>query len=675
MKELLLKGLVMKVVVQILMAFAVVLVIFAATNVISIYQSTTAKSQLTSMISNSQELTDMANKLKVDMQTYNNSLTAVISSANEQQFNQNEKSLEITYDNLKKTLDSAVDNHVVDSSFENQILGSLQDIVAKQLKAKKQLLILDDDILKSYQDLGVSQISADIIIKKVQNKIDDEFLRDSVNEYVEKRNAAILNAGKAVFTKNLDSAKEYQEKISNLYSEVDSDVEYLMQDIPLFKSEKDFFATNDRFNELLNSDNSIASKKVNYLQSEKELKVLSEELNSIKNRLDAKIAEVNEEAAKNNQGVSNNVHSVFNTIIVVLLISMGLSLCVIFVVASILTRKISKPIRYLLDLMNRLATGDYSKKVGAHNWGYEFKVLANKLNHVIETNSALISKIQSNNQDIKSQSLLNQEEISSVVASSDKQNGAMHSILDSLNELGQIAKNTTEAMDNTRDHTQAIQNAVADSLTAIDANVNGNKRLNDTLENANLTISKVEDRTHDISKILDVIGEIADQTNLLALNAAIEAARAGEAGKGFAVVADEVRTLALKTAQSTSQIQEMINNLNAASAEASECMNICTTQMTENTKNLDITHNTIAQVNNDIAKLASQADNVTQMVNEQSASFDDISHNVNTVTSDLDESIKSLEKVRNSSMHLDDLSQEQQEILSEFKTLDVAVDS
>ena len=128
----------MKVVVQILMAFAVVLVIFAATNVISIYQSTTAKSQLTSMISNSQELTDMANKLKVDMQTYNNSLTAVISSANEQQFNQNEKSLEITYDNLKKTLDSAVDNHVVDSSFENQILGSLQDIVAKQLKAKKQ---------------------------------------------------------------------------------------------------------------------------------------------------------------------------------------------------------------------------------------------------------------------------------------------------------------------------------------------------------------------------------------------------------------------------------------------------------------------------------------------------------------------------------------------------------
>ena len=354
---------------------------------------------------------------------------------------------------------------------------------------------------------------------------------------------------------------------------------------------------------------------------------------------------------------------------------MGLSLCVIFVVASILTRKISKPIRYLLDLMNRLATGDYSKKVGAHNWGYEFKVLANKLNHVIETNSALISKIQSNNQDIKSQSLLNQEEISSVVASSDKQNGAMHSILDSLNELGQIAKNTTEAMDNTRDHTQAIQNAVADSLTAIDANVNGNKRLNDTLENANLTISKVEDRTHDISKILDVIGEIADQTNLLALNAAIEAARAGEAGKGFAVVADEVRTLALKTAQSTSQIQEMINNLNAASAEASECMNICTTQMTENTKNLDITHNTIAQVNNDIAKLASQADNVTQMVNEQSASFDDISHNVNAATSVLDESIKSLEKVRTSSMHLDDLSQEQQEILSEFKTLDVAVDS
>ena len=245
----------------------------------------------------------------------------------------------------------------------------------------------------------------------------------------------------------------------------------------------------------------------------------------------------------------------------------------------------------------------------------------------------------------------------------------MHRILDSLTQLGDINKNTATAIDNTRSHTQSIQNAVADSLNAIDANVDGNKTLNQIIDRASETITKVEDRTNDIRQILEVIGDIAQQTNLLALNAAIEAARAGDAGKGFAVVSDEVRELALKTSRSTSKIQTLIDNLNNASKEAVTCMQDCVAQMKSNTENLDMTHNSIMQVNDEITSLATESETVNNMVNEQNAAFSDISSTVHTVTSDLDESVKSIEQVRASSLHLESLSQEQQETLGEFKTV------
>lgn len=659
----------MKVVVQILMAFAVVLVIYAATNVISIYQSTTAKETLTSLIARSQNLTDVANSLKINMQSYNNSVAALLSSENEKTFNERELALPVEFKKMADAFDNACKSGVIDKKYSDATLADVQDIVTKEKAAKKELLFLDAEILKNYQELGISQISADIVIKKVMARVADEYIRDSIDEYLEKRNAAILNAGKAVFTRSLEKATEFKDKITNVYSGVVSDEEYLLEDVPVLKSEKDFISTSETLKELLLSDDSIAAKKVKYLTLEKALVSLRQDLAKQRENLDVQISKVNELASKTSEDVASGVHSILNTIIVVLLVSMLMSLCVIFVVASILTRKISKPIRTLMDAMNKLAKGDYRNKVESKNWGFEFNVLAYKLNKVIESNSNLISKIQNNNQDIKAQSVLNQVSVDKVVDSSEQQNQAMHRILDSLTQLGDINKNTATAIDNTRSHTQSIQNAVADSLNAIDANVDGNKTLNQIIDRASETITKVEDRTNDIRQILEVIGDIAQQTNLLALNAAIEAARAGDAGKGFAVVSDEVRELALKTSRSTSKIQTLIDNLNNASNEAVTCMQDCVAQMKSNTENLDMTHNSIMQVNDEITSLATESETVNNMVNEQNAAFSDISSTVHTVTSDLDESVKSIEQVRASSLHLESLSQEQQETLGEFKTV------
>lgn len=621
----------MKVVVQILMAFAVVLVIYAATNVISIYQSTTAKETLTSLIARSQNLTDVANSLKINMQSYNNSVAALLSSENEKTFNERELALPVEFKKMADAFDNACKSGVIDKKYSDATLADVQDIVTKEKAAKKELLFLDAEILKNYQELGISQISADIVIKKVMARVADEYIRDSIDEYLEKRNAAILNAGKAVFTRSLDKATEFKDKITNVYSGVVSDEEYLLEDVPVLKSEKDFISTSETLKELLLSDDSIAAKKVKYLTLEKALVSLRQDLAKQRETLDVQISKVNELASKTSEDVASGVHSILNTIIVVLLVSMLMSLCVIFVVASILTRKISKPIRTLMDAMNKLAKGDYRNKVESKNWGFEFNVLAYKLNKVIESNSNLISKIQNNNQDIKAQSVLNQVSVDKVVDSSEQQNQAMHRILDSLTQLGDINKNTATAIDNTRSHTQSIQNAVADSLNAIDANVDGNKTLNQIIDRASETITKVEDRTNDIRQILEVIGDIAQQTNLLALNAAIEAARAGVYGKGFAVVADEVRALASRTSKSTQEITEMVTLVQSEAACANDTIQ-------QSVKVMDA----ISAETGDLNEILDSVIGKVESVNTQ---IDEISHSTEgqiTATSEISDNMKEI---------------------------------
>ena len=108
----------------------------------------------------------------------------------------------------------------------------------------------------------------------------------------------------------------------------------------------------------------------------------------------------------------------------------------------------------------------------------------------------------------------------------------------------------------------------------VEKNVISIESLAEAVDNAEIIIQKVGQESDNIGTILDVIKNIAEQTNLLALNAAIEAARAGEQGRGFAVVADEVRTLASRTQQSTSEIEEMILSLQENAKKAVQAMEV-----------------------------------------------------------------------------------------------------
>ncbi|OPX56202.1 methyl-accepting chemotaxis sensory transducer with Cache sensor [Oceanospirillum multiglobuliferum] len=143
---------------------------------------------------------------------------------------------------------------------------------------------------------------------------------------------------------------------------------------------------------------------------------------------------------------------------------------------------------------------------------------------------------------------------------------AMNEMAASAQQTAEIAEQANAATRNAHAQTERGLQIVADATRSI-------SELAQDVQQASSVINQLEDHTAKIESILDVIGGISEQTNLLALNAAIEAARAGEQGRGFAVVADEVRQLAQRSAQSTQQIQEMIHELQSRSKVAVEAMN------------------------------------------------------------------------------------------------------
>ncbi len=185
---------------------------------------------------------------------------------------------------------------------------------------------------------------------------------------------------------------------------------------------------------------------------------------------------------------------------------------------------------------------------------------------------------------------------------------------------GDTARNTDEA-DKQSQHTQRLIHNTVDNIQGLAGQLN----------TASEAVANLDNDVNNIVKVLDVIGDIAEQTNLLALNAAIEAARAGEQGRGFAVVADEVRNLAGRTQDSTKEIQLMINNLQEGSRNAIQTMEVCAETSQSTVTESQNASEALQQIVIALESISSMSHQIATAAAEQTQVSDDISKRINMI--------------------------------------------
>lgn len=331
-----------------------------------------------------------------------------------------------------------------------------------------------------------------------------------------------------------------------------------------------------------------------------------------------------------------------------------------------IAHSVREPLTRILSTLEYLTKGDMTHRIEIR-YNNEFSRVSGHINSLADNLHNILVKLNDASDNLTNTARTNQETSSQAQSQLNQQREQTANVATAMTEMAHSVQEVAQSAQSSQKMVEQVESASESGRQIMGTNITTINQLETRLTESVDAVKDLQTMSSQIGSILDVIRNIAEQTNLLALNAAIEAARAGDQGRGFAVVADEVRVLAQRTTESTSEIENMISNLQSSSASANQVIQSCMDDMELSVEQASNANSAMEEIQGLIMEISQMSGHISQAAAEQSETTSDIARNIEEINLIADTSYQAMAQIAQTSHDLSQLAGQQGELVHRFK--------